>query len=120
MHIHSKAITDSAKGERCTLRIPGYCTCDRTTTVFCHFDDISHGMTLKSHDIIGAYGCVSCHDIIDRRNMKIDPETKANLEKYKRFALQLTIIRMIEKGLITVKQNRPKRSKAIARPKEKL
>lgn len=51
--IRSKKITQSAKGESCTLQIAGFCHGDTDSVVFCHFPDESHGMGIKSDDICG-------------------------------------------------------------------
>lgn len=58
-------ITKSAKGEECQIRIPEVCNFNPETTVFCHLG--GGGMGRKSSDIHGAYGCSSCHDMVDNR-----------------------------------------------------
>lgn len=62
-------ITDSARDEPCTIRIPGVCNRRNETVVFCH--DNGAGMGAKWPDTEGAYGCSSCHDVFDRRAMII-------------------------------------------------
>lgn len=58
------AIRASAKGEDCTIRLPlGICNYDITTTVLCHENGAGAGM--KSPDECGAYGCYSCHMVLD-------------------------------------------------------
>ena len=64
--LKSTKITQSAKGEDCTLRIPGVCNFNPETTIFAHINGA--GMALKAHDIHGCYSCSSCHDVIDNRN----------------------------------------------------
>lgn len=59
-------ITDSAKGEQCQIRIPGVCNRRDETTVFCH-DPNGSGWSIKYPDSEGAYGCSSCHDVVDGR-----------------------------------------------------
>mgnify|MGYP000498261172 CR=1 FL=1 len=61
--IKSKAITNSARGENCTLRIYGVCNGNPETTVFAHAK--GGGMGMKAHDIHGCYACSSCHEWID-------------------------------------------------------
>ena len=61
----NKKITQSAKGEECTVRIIGVCNFNSETTVFAHLGGA--GMGLKSHDIHGSYCCSSCHDVLDGR-----------------------------------------------------
>lgn len=61
-------ITESARGEACTMRIPGVCNHDRATVVWCHRNGAEFkGIGQKSHDLLGAYGCSACHDAYDRR-----------------------------------------------------
>ena len=56
-------ITDSARGQECQIRYPGYCNRDPATTVYCHLNMIGY----KKNDLFGAYGCSGCHDVYDRR-----------------------------------------------------
>lgn len=62
-----KSITDSAKGQMCTIRLPTICNFDHTTTVFAHISGIrlGHGTGIKT--MFGAYSCNKCHDAIDGR-----------------------------------------------------
>lgn len=55
-----------ARGMDCKLRIPEVCNRDSTTVVLCH---IKRGWcgSIKPPDIIGVWGCSSCHDVVDRR-----------------------------------------------------
>ena len=61
LKIRSKKIRQSARGERCTLRIPGVCNGDPETVVLCHAPSRSKGLATKSDDTWAAYGCSSCH-----------------------------------------------------------
>lgn len=58
------AITKSAKGEDCQVRIPNVCIFNPETTVFAHKN--GGGIGKKSSDIHGAYACSACHKYIDR------------------------------------------------------
>jgi hypothetical protein len=53
----------SAKGRDCEIRIPGTCNGNPETVVLCHFH--GGGMAGKRSDIHGAYGCSSCHAVVD-------------------------------------------------------
>jgi hypothetical protein len=57
-----------AKGQQCLIRVPGYCTHTPETVVLCHYrlTGIS-GAGMKSPDLIAAYGCFGCHDVVDGR-----------------------------------------------------
>ena len=61
-----KKLRDSAKGRNCSLRIFPHCNHSPETTVLCHLPSGS-GFGQKSPDWFAAFGCSSCHDIIDGR-----------------------------------------------------
>lgn len=66
----------SARGRECTLQIHPYCSMNVESVVLCHIGSEAKGMGIKSPDWWSAYGCSSCHDVIDGR-MKTDlPETE--------------------------------------------
>jgi len=67
--IRSKKITQSARGEECTLNGVN-CNYDSSTTVFCHLNEYwaGKGMGIKSHDI-GFYGCSNCHQDYDQNKL---------------------------------------------------
>ena len=58
-------------------------------------------MALKSHDILGAYGCSACHNAIDGR-MRTDYTTD-ELKLMHLEGVARTQIILIEKELISVK-----------------
>ena len=94
-------LTKAARGEECTIQIHPYCNGNRETTVFCHAPSEEKGIGIKSPDIWGAYGCSSCHDIVDgRRNVDIPKD-----EIFRCFVRGIfrTFKRRIEQGLIEVK-----------------
>lgn len=64
-------IRKSARGQDCQLMIYPYCNHKPETTVLCHLPSEQKGMSIKSPDWWAAYGCSTCHDIIDGR-MKTD------------------------------------------------
>ncbi len=55
-----------AKGKPCQVRIPGVCNGNPETTVLAHLG--GGGMGMKQPDILGAWCCSDCHDVIDGRN----------------------------------------------------
>ncbi|MCW6608452.1 DUF1364 domain-containing protein [Yersinia ruckeri] len=63
----SKALRDSARGQCCTLQIPGICNGNPETTVLCHLPSSTHGMGYKSDDYWAVFGCSDCHDVLDGR-----------------------------------------------------
>lgn len=61
-------LRDYARGQECQIRIPGICCGDNDTVVLCHVRMAGiTGMSQKSDDLLGAHGCVTCHDEVDRR-----------------------------------------------------
>lgn len=91
----SKKITNSAKGEECTLRIPGVCNRDPATTVFAHMN--GGGMAYKHHDIHGCYACSKCHALLDSA-WGYSMNGKSNLLR----AMTETQCKLLEKGLIKI------------------
>lgn len=61
-------IRRAAAGQDCTLQLPG-CNRDPATTVLCHSNYLADGkgMGLKAPDKAAAFGCASCHDLLDGR-----------------------------------------------------
>ncbi|MDF0506578.1 DUF1364 family protein [Burkholderia cenocepacia] len=62
-------ITESARGEACTLRFPGVCNFNWETTVWAHGnvlgDGKAKGKKLVRYDHIGCYACYACHMVLD-------------------------------------------------------
>jgi len=54
----------AAKGQDCTLRIPGVCNWNTETTVLAH---TGSGSAKRNHDDEAVYACSDCHDAIDFR-----------------------------------------------------
>ena len=94
-----KVITQSAKDEDCTLNIAGVCNYDPETVVACHLSDGSGGSNRLTGPLNICFGCSRCHDEIDGRTRIIE----ADLQFYMRRAMNRTINRLIEKGLVQVK-----------------
>ena len=93
-------ITESARGEDCTVRLSGICNHNPETVVFAHLPGIrfGHGTGQKVGDLHGCYACSNCHDAIDRR-------THTNLDKsFVKMAHMEAVIetqmKLLEKGLI--------------------
>lgn len=97
----SKKIRHSAKGESCTLRIPGVCNHNPETVVLCHINSSSKGMGNKSHDIHAVYACSDCHDWLDHRIKTAHSQVWRDKEILR--SLLETQDRMVQKGLIEVR-----------------
>lgn len=67
--VRSDAIMAAAEGSPCTLRIatfiPGRRCSGNETTVACHLPIWGKGTSTKVTDMAVAFGCSSCHAIID-------------------------------------------------------
>jgi len=101
--IRSKALTQSARGQNCTLNISGVCNGDPETTVLAHLPDGNGGMGIKSNDTSACFACSSCHDAIDGRTPYFRQSDNANVyDWYLRRAMNRTWVIWIDMGLITV------------------
>jgi Putative nuclease YbcO len=95
-------IRKSAKGEDCTLRVPGVCNFNPDTTVLCHAPYPGRGGT-RSADHFAAYGCSDCHDYMDMRSRRLEVAGIAgSRESLWLSAIHETQKKLIEKGLIKV------------------
>ncbi len=54
-----------ARGKPCQVRICGVCNGNPETTVLAHLN--GGGMGMKQPDLLGAWCCSDCHDVIDGR-----------------------------------------------------
>lgn len=67
MRVESKKLRASARGQDCTLRLPGVCNGNPETTVLAHLPCGKKGMGMKSPDNMACFACSSCHDLLDGR-----------------------------------------------------
>lgn len=102
--IRSRAVTNSARGRSCTLRIPGVCRDESETVVFAHLPSITHGLAYKSDDFWGVYGCARCHAVLDGQTPY--KWTEAERLKVMFSALHMTQSQLINEGLMSVKNAR--------------
>ncbi|MDE3023624.1 MAG: DUF1364 family protein [Pseudomonadota bacterium] len=100
MNYRNNRIRQAARHEQCTLRFP-CCDYGTDTTVWCHSNllEDGHGTGIKAHDHCGCFGCVSCHDVLDRR---IFLEGWSNQEILNRFhqAMKKSWLVLLEKGVL--------------------
>lgn len=101
MPVRSRKIMESAKGEVCQLRLSGICNSDTSTTVFAHAPSQFKAMSLKGNDFWGMYACSNCHDVIDGRVASTCTNKYLELSCYS--AIEMTIFKLIKKGIITIK-----------------
>lgn len=109
--VRSAEIMRSARGMPCTLRIasyvPGLKCSGPETTVVAHMPcGWGKGMSTKVTDMAGAYGCQTCHDIVDGRMSEALDYLFINhgsmvLQRYLS-ALTETHALMIQQGIIVI------------------
>lgn len=99
--IRSTKITESARGNPCTMNIVGACNYDPSTVVFAHFPDESHGMSRKSDDCSGGYACSACHDVLDGRK-KWPGDEGEHKEWYMRRSQTRTFRMMIQSQVLII------------------
>lgn len=102
-YIRSKKLTDSARGQECTMRIPMVCTGDPATTVWAHSNLGIHGKGkgIKATDVMGAYMCFACHAAYDGRIKTIHIEP-ADMDLMFYQAMADSWLKLIEMGIIKV------------------
>lgn len=100
--IRSSRIRNAARGQRCTIRLPGICSYDDTTTVFCHFSYATSGMGMKPSEMSGAFGCSKCHSVVDGREKRPHGVLIEDVEWCKARGMVETWHRLIEMGVIRI------------------
>ena len=74
--IRSAAMLDAVRDMPCSLRvaslIPGHKCAAQDTVVPCHMPTIGKGVATKVSDLFVAAGCLHCHDLIDRRDKRVE------------------------------------------------
>jgi hypothetical protein len=98
MRVISQKLRDSARGQDCTLRIPGVCSFDSSTTVLAHLPCGQKGMGIKGPDMIAVFACSACHDRLDWRMKGGDIDGLDMLR-----ALAETQLKWLAMGLMTIK-----------------
>ena len=86
-------LRNEARGRGCMVRLPGICNHNSETVVLAHVRLIGvSGMGMKADDLLGAWACSACHDVIDRRartDMDLKEVRLAHLEGMVRTIAQL-------------------------------
>lgn len=95
----SDKIRESAKGERCTVRLPWCCDGGGETTVYAHLPMPGLPAGYKVTDIAGCFSCRACHAAIDAPGMTRWPDRERDLRR----AQTLTLTRLIELGIVEIK-----------------
>lgn len=111
--IRSSKILRHARGQNCTLRLPGICNGNPETVVFCHINGraAGKGMGIKAHDSLGFFGCSACHAAYDQQRGRAELATEV-LD-----AVCETHVLLVKAGLIVVDQDPAPKPRGI-KPKE--
>lgn len=88
----------SAQGRDCQVRIPVVCNYNSETVVLAHVGK-SH-MGGKCSDLIAAFACSACHDVLDGR-VKTEL-SKAELSLMAREGVERTQLIWLKEGLIKI------------------
>jgi hypothetical protein len=99
----SRAVLDFARGQECTIRIPGAGPHDRETVVACHLPGHGKGTGSKVSDIHIAFGCFECHAICDGRLKPPPGVTPAIILDAMLRGLSETQDILVAVGVITIK-----------------
>ena len=99
MIIRSPKILKAAKGQQCTLNIPGICNWNPETTVACHVGVVNKGTGQKCDDVFIVFGCSACHAEIDGKTMYY---ARDDLKEYILLALEKTWLILFELDLLKV------------------
>lgn len=70
--IRSQVLRRSAKGQRCTLNLPGICNYDEQTVVLAHIHDEQFGKSQKADDTSSMFCCFACHSAYDLHRTGLD------------------------------------------------
>lgn len=97
MRVESKPYRDAARGQDCTLRLPGVCNHNPETVVLCHLPCGMKGTAMKSPDNMAIDACSACHAVLDGAD-----RWTIEARDYLR-ALAETQMRRLEAGIMTIK-----------------
>jgi hypothetical protein len=99
--VRSAKLRQSAKGEDCTVRIPG-CPSDPAMTIWSHYRGSAGGKggAIKSTDIAGAYACTYCDAVYDGQRPRPDGMTKEAVDLAWHDGHIRSLVRLGQKGLL--------------------
>lgn len=105
--IRSRKLLDSAKGQPCELRLPGFCQGGTEATVSCHVRDDSYGLGVKADDYSTFHGCSACNIAYDTGAWLGKISVEDMLRMVLR-ALQRTWRNRVERGFIRIDEDKPR------------
>jgi hypothetical protein len=100
--LRSQAIKDSARGEVCTIRIPGCLGSLEGAVIASHHrgSAAGKGLATKSSDAAVAYGCTYCDAVYDGQRPRPPGWTQQDVELAWHEGHMRTLVRLREKGLL--------------------
>ncbi len=100
----NKKLTAAAKGQQCTLQIPGVCQGGTETTVPCHSPLGEDRNGTKAPDFAVMDGCMACHSRIDRREKMPDGDYINDDDQrfYAHRGIMRTLANRFERGIIKI------------------
>lgn len=95
-------ITESARFEDCTVRIPGVCTFDPAQTIWSHARTgrAGKGRGIKAIDLAGAYACTSCDAVYDGQRPRPSGMSKEQVDLDWFNGHLESLVKLQEKGLV--------------------
>ncbi len=96
-------ITDSARNEDCTIRLPGICTFDPAKTIWSHarWGRAGKGRSIKPMDLCGAYACTACDAAYDQlQGAKAAGLTRAQIDADWMMGHLESLVKLRAKGLV--------------------
>ena len=97
-----QAIRDSARGEACTVRLPGICANDPDATIWSHarWLDAGKGGSTKALDLAGAYACTACDATYDGQRKPPPGYTREDVDRDWCMGHFRSLLRLAQKGLL--------------------
>jgi hypothetical protein len=112
--IRSKAIRQAARGQRCTLNLPGICNYDPETVVLAHIHDDEFGKARKADDTSSMFACFACHTAYDTHRTGLSELDLVTLVLRAHFR---TLRRLVLLEVVAVERDAPKSFSATPTPK---
>lgn len=105
--IRSTKVLRSAKGQSCSIRVPGICNSNPETTVWAHLNGhaFGKGMAIKAHDILGFHACSDCHAYYDTGHGRRQIVSTLELLELVMSAVCETYVRLVRAGIVVVPQD---------------
>ncbi|MGI9249900.1 MAG: nuclease domain-containing protein [Pseudohongiellaceae bacterium] len=95
---------DYARGKPCLVRIAaecGHACASQETTVLCHLTMSGlKGVSMKLNDLLGAWGCYTCHGILDGAITPRGSIPSANIKQWHHDGVARTLDRLVKDGVL--------------------